>query len=30
MFEGSADHGLTVNAGEKPVELKIVVEPIRL
>ncbi|MHB8708200.1 MAG: carboxypeptidase-like regulatory domain-containing protein [Desulfuromonadales bacterium] len=30
MFEESADHGLTVKAGEKPVELKIVVEPIRL
>jgi hypothetical protein len=30
MFEGSADHGLTVKAGGKPVELKIVVEPIQL
>jgi len=30
MFEGSADHGLTVKAGEKPAELKLVVEPIQL
>lgn len=30
MYEESADHGLTVRAGEKPAELKIVVEPIKL
>ncbi|TLM65683.1 MAG: hypothetical protein FDZ69_08820 [Deltaproteobacteria bacterium] len=30
MFEESADHGLTVKAGEKREALKIVVEPIRL
>jgi hypothetical protein len=30
MFEGSADHGLAIKAGDKPVELKIVVEPIQL
>lgn len=30
MYDESADHGLTVEAGEKPVELRIVVEPIRL
>lgn len=30
MFEASADHGLTVAAGEEPAALHIVVEPIRL
>lgn len=30
MFEESADHGLTVKAGEKRESLKIVVEPIHL
>ncbi|NJC89113.1 MAG: hypothetical protein FIB02_11390 [Desulfuromonas sp.] len=30
MFEESADHGLTVKVGEKPADLKIVVEPIQL
>lgn len=30
MYEESADHGLTVKAGEPPALLKIVVEPVRL
>ena len=29
MYEESADHGLTVKAGEPPALLKIVVEPVR-